>query len=123
MLENTLNIGIAPKHLSPSCTYLTYSLGISFVILEACGNEYEIELQSSGLDCSLTYNSCIFLALPLKRKTREMVLKIFKIVDLESGGFSFMCVKSNNLSRDAKCEVLTAVLLYIQFFWDVMLCH
>ena len=39
MLEKTVNIGIAPKYLSPSRMYLTYSLGISFVILEACGNE------------------------------------------------------------------------------------
>jgi hypothetical protein len=50
-----------------------------------------------------------------------MVLKFLKIVDIESGGFSFMCVKTSNLSRDAKCTVLTAVLLNIQFFLDVML--
>jgi len=52
-----------------------------------------------------------------------MVLKIFKIVDLESGGFSFLYVKSSNLSDDTKCEVLTAMLLNIWFFWDVILCH
>jgi hypothetical protein len=51
------------------------------------------------------------------------VLKIFKTVDLEDGGFSFIRVTSTNLSRDAICEVLTAVLLSIQLFWDVILCH
>jgi hypothetical protein len=80
-------------------------------------------LQSSGLNCSLTYNSWTSLALPLTRKTTKKALKIFKIVDLESEGFSFMYVRSSNLSLDAICEVLTAVLLNIQFSWNVTLRH
>jgi hypothetical protein len=34
-----------------------------------------------------------------------------------------MYVTSSNLSLDAICEVLTAVLLNIHFFWSVTLYH
>lgn len=41
MLENHMKTGIAPTLLSPSCIHITYSLGISFVILDAVAMKHK----------------------------------------------------------------------------------
>jgi hypothetical protein len=44
-----------------------------------------------------------------------MVMKVFRLLDLKNGGFSFVCSISSNLSQ--------AVTFEVQLFWDVTLSH
>jgi hypothetical protein len=48
MLEKRTKIGIAPTLLSPSSMHITYSLGISFVILDAVAMNRKQSCKAQG---------------------------------------------------------------------------